>query len=567
MRLKNALVPTLREVPKEAEIKSHIFMMRAGLIRQQASGIYSYMPMGLKVMKNVENIIRQEMDRQGALEILMPAILPAEPYIESGRWEVFGPEMFKLKDRNDRDFCLGPTHEELFTLMVKNEVKSYKQLPLTIYQIQTKYRDERRPRFGVMRCREFVMKDAYSFDVDNKGLDESYNKMYQAYKNSFDRMKLDYVVVDADSGAMGGSGSQEFTVVSDIGESVIAYCKECGYSANDEKAECVTQPLSIDVELKEMEMVETPNIRTIDDLVGFFNTDEKSFAKTLIYKADEEVIAVILRGDREINETKLQNYLGANELEMANPDDVYEATKAQVGFAGPVGLEIRVLADNEVANMRNFIIGANKTNHHFVNANVKRDFNVEAFADLRNIVKGDKCPVCEHEIETARGIEVGHVFKLGTKYSKALDCKFLDENGKEQTMIMGCYGIGVGRTLAAIIEQNCDDDGIIWPVSVAPYKVAIVPVKSNDETQMELADKLYKEFVSRGIDTVIDDRNERVGVKFKDADLIGYPIRITVGKKADDGIVEYRTRKEKEVIEMNFEQAVKATLDYISDNI
>jgi prolyl-tRNA synthetase len=556
------LMATLREVPAEAEIQSHKLMLRAGLMRKLAAGIYSYLPLGYKTLRKVEQIVREEMDAEGAQEVLMSALLPAETYKASGRWEVFGPEMFRLVDRNERDFCLGPTHEEVFTETVKNEVKSYKQLPLTLYQIQTKYRDERRPRFGVMRSREFIMKDAYSFDLDLKGLDESYNKMYKAYCKAFERMGMDYIVVDADSGAMGGSGSQEFMVKSEVGEGIIAYCDNCGFSANDEKASCIPQIGENKEDFKIIKKIETPNVKTIEDLEKFFNCSAKSFAKTLIYKADDKIVAAMVRGDRELNETKLQNYLNCIELEMADPDTVAKITNAEVGFAGPIGLDIDIIVDPEVEGMVNFIVGANETGYHYINVNINKDFKAAAVIDIRNIVNGDSCPVCKEKIKTARGIEVGHIFKLGTKYSEALGCKFLDSNGKEQVAIMGCYGIGINRCMAAVIEQNSDENGIIWPVSIAPYEVIVIPVQTKNEEQMKVADEIYEKLKKKGIDVIIDDRDERPGVKFKDADLIGFPIRITVGKKVSENIVEYKLRREKDICEKSVENAINSAVDF-----
>jgi prolyl-tRNA synthetase len=561
MRVSQMFIPTLREVPAEAEIASHKLMLRAGLMRKLASGVYSFLPLGYRTFRKVEQIVREEMDRAGAQELIMPAILPAEIYQTSGRWEVFGPEMFRLKDRHGRDFCLGPTHEEAFTETVRNETRSYRSLPLNLYQIQTKYRDERRPRFGVMRSREFVMKDAYSFDRDEAGLDISYKKMYDAYRRIFDRCGLDYIIVDADTGAMGGSGSQEYMVKSDIGEAVIAFCDACGYAANDEKAQCIPDihcddPGCVAGRELTVEKVATPDVRTIEELMSFFNCSPKEFAKTLVYKADDRIVAAMVRGDREINETKLQNHLGCIELEMADAETVSRITGAAVGFAGPVGLKIDLVVDPEVAGMKNFIVGANDTGYHFKNTNINRDFKAEDIVDIRRIVEGDRCPKCGMPVKVAHGIEVGHIFKLGTKYSRALNCIYLDETGKEQPMVMGCYGIGVNRTMAAVIEQNNDENGIIWPVSVAPYHVVIIPVNTTESTQMEIAEKIYSELQSAGIEVMMDDRNERPGVKFKDADLIGIPIRITVGKKAGEGIVEYKMRKSSEVVEYKFDEAV-----------
>jgi len=567
MKLSKMLLKTLRETPAEAEIASHQLMLRAGIMRKLAAGVYSFLPLGLRSLHKVEQIIREEMDAAGAQELLMSALLPAEYYQESGRWDVFGPEMFRLRDRNSRDFCLGPTHEEIFTQTVKGEVSSYRQLPLTLYQIQTKYRDERRPRFGVMRSREFIMKDAYSFDRDEAGLDVSYQNMYKAYCRVFDRLGLDYIVVDADSGAMGGSGSQEFMVKSDTGEAVVAFCSHCGYAANDEKAECVPEAMPQE-EPKAMEKIYTPNAGTIEELVEFLGTDSKHFAKTLIYMAGEKPVAVMVRGDREVNETKLANLLGINEqdLAMAEANVVTEVTGARVGFAGPVGLTIPVYCDKEVALMCNYIVGANESDYHFTNVNAK-DFTPEAIADLRTIEAGDVCPRCGQPVETTRGVEVGHIFKLGKKYTEALDCTYLDENGKAQTSIMGCYGIGVNRTLAAVIEQYSDENGIIWPVSAAPYQVIVVPVNMANEEQAALAEKIYSELRAKGIEVLMDDRDERPGVKFKDADLIGIPVRITVGKKASEGLVEYKLRKSQEVLEISAEQAVQDACTWIADEL
>lgn len=555
-------MPTLREVPAEAEIPSHQLMLRAGLMRKLASGIYAFLPMGYRTFRKIEQIIREEMDRAGALELVMSSILPAEYYQASGRWEVFGPEMFRLKDRNGRDFCLGPTHEEIFTEIVKNEVRSYRSLPLILYQIQTKFRDEIRPRFGVIRCREFVMKDAYSFDRGEDGLDVSYKKMHDAYCRIFDRCGLDYIVVEADSGAMGGSGSEEFMVKSDIGEAIIVYCDECGYAANEEKAQCTPEPCCTNCQGSSfaahlpVEKVETPDVRTIEELMKFFDCSPAQFAKTLIYKADDKYVAAMVRGDREINETKLQNYLGCIELELADSEAVKRITNADVGFAGPIGLKIDIIIDPEVETMKNFVVGANETGYHLKNVNVFRDFKPSAIKDIRNIMEGDRCPKCGAPVKISRGIEVGHIFKLGTKYSKALNCVYLDENGQEQVMVMGSYGIGVGRTMAAIIEQNYDEDGIIWPISIAPYHAIVIPVNQSNKVQVDIAERIYAQLISEGVEVLIDDRDERPGVKFKDADLIGIPIRITVGRRAGEGIVEYKMRKSKDVREIKIEHIV-----------
>ena len=560
MRVSRLFMATQREIPADAEIPSHQLMLRAGLIRKVASGIYSFMPLGYRTYRKVEAVIREEMDKAGAQELIMPALLPAEVYQESGRWEKFGPEMFRLSDRGGRSFCLGPTHEEPFTEAVRDTISSYKQLPVTLYQIQHKYRDEKRPRFGIMRGREFVMKDAYSFDVDEAGLSESYDTMYKAYRAIFDRLGLDYTVVDADSGAMGGSGSQEFMVKSEVGEDGICYCDECGYAANEEKAGCVT-PAQDTAEMLDIEKIHTPDVKTIDDLVGYMNCGADKFVKTILYNIDGKIVAAMCRGDRDINETKLANLYDATEMELAAFVDVERVTGAKVGFAGPVGLKekIDIVVDSEVSVMRNFVVGADETDYHLKNVNIGRDFEATTIADIRNAVEGDVCPKCgKGKMKMARGVEVGHIFKLGTKYSKALNCVYLDKDGKSNLVVMGCYGIGVGRTLAAIIEQHHDDNGIIWPAEVAPYKAIVVPTKVNDEANMALAEKIYSDLAAAGVEVLIDDRNERPGVKFKDADLIGIPLRITVGRRAGEGIVEVKRRNSDEAVEMTADEAVAA---------
>lgn len=568
MRMSKLLMPTLREVPAEAEITSHQLMLRAGLIRKLAAGIYSYLPLGLRSLQKVEQIVREEMDKAGAQELLMSALLPAEAYQASGRWEVFGDSMFKLKDRNDRDFCLGPTHEELFTQAVIDGVRSYREYPLTLYQIQHKYRDEGRPRFGVIRSREFVMKDAYSFDLDEAGLDVSYKKMYDAYCRIFERLGLDFTIVDADSGAMGGSGSQEFMVKSPVGEDGIAYCDDCGYAANYEKAECIPTQMASDEGDLDMEKIHTPNVHTIEELVEFMNAQAYNFAKTIIYKADDKYIAAMVRGDREVNEVKLKNLVGCtDDLELAEPFMVKQLTNAEVGFAGPVGLDIPVYADKEVAMMKNFIIGANETDMHYKNVNINKDFTPALVADIRTIEPGDACPKCGKPIKAAQGIEVGHIFKLGTKYSDALGLTYQNEDGKNRVVLMGCYGIGVTRCLAAAIEQNNDENGIIWPASIAPYQAIVVPANYKSEEQMQLAEKLYNELLAAGIETLLDDRDERAGVKFKDADLIGIPVRIVVGKKCSEGIVEYKERRAQNAVEKTADEAVGSVIEFVKSNL
>ncbi|EHK2368074.1 proline--tRNA ligase [Clostridium perfringens] len=554
MKMSNMLVGTLREVPAEAEIESHKLMLRAGLMRKMAAGIYNYMPLGLKVIENVKNIVREEMNNAGAQEFLASALIPAELWQESGRWDAYGAEMFRLKDRHNRDFCLGPTHEEVFTDIVRNEIKSYKQLPLNLYQIQTKYRDERRPRFGVMRSREFIMKDGYSFDKDQEGLDLAYEKMRKAYVNIFNRCGLDAKAVAADSGAIGGSGSAEFMVKSEVGEDDVVFCTACDYAANIEKAPSTPEHAEKE-ELMEVEKVETPAVKSIEDLAKFFECSSKKIAKTLIFQADDKVVAVVLRGDREANEVKIANAIGeVIELEMASEEAVKEATGAAVGFAGPMGIKVdMLLVDQEVANMYNFIIGANETDMHLKNVNYGRDFE-GIVGDFRNVTIGEKCPECGKEITISRGTEVGHIFKLGTKYSESMGATFIDEDGKAKPFIMGCYGIGVTRTVASIIEQHNDENGIIWPLEVAPYHVSVIPANVKNEEQATKAEEIYNELRKMGVEALLDDRKERAGVKFKDSELMGIPMRITVGKMIGEGQVEFKLRNGGEVETLSIEE-------------
>lgn len=554
MKMSNMLVGTLREVPAEAEIESHKLMLRAGLMRKMAAGIYNYMPLGLKVIENVKNIVREEMNNAGAQEFLASALIPAELWQESGRWDAYGAEMFRLKDRHNRDFCLGPTHEEVFTDIVRNEIKSYKQLPLNLYQIQTKYRDERRPRFGVMRSREFIMKDGYSFDKDQEGLDLAYEKMRKAYVNIFNRCGLDAKAVAADSGAIGGSGSAEFMIKSEVGEDDVVFCTACDYAANIEKAPSTPEHGEKE-ELMEVEKVETPAVKSIEDLAKFFECSPKKIAKTLIFQADDKVVAVVLRGDREANEVKIANAIGeVIELEMASEEAVKEATGAAVGFAGPMGIKVdMLLVDQEVANMYNFIIGANETDMHLKNVNYGRDFE-GIVGDFRNVTIGEKCPECGKEITISRGTEVGHIFKLGTKYSESMGATFIDEDGKAKPFIMGCYGIGVTRTVASIIEQHNDENGIIWPLEVAPYHVSVIPANVKNEEQATKAEEIYNELRKMGVEALLDDRKERAGVKFKDSELMGIPMRITVGKMIGEGQVEFKLRNGGEVETLSIEE-------------
>lgn len=551
MKMSNMLVSTLREVPAEAEIDSHKLMLRAGMIRKMAAGIYNYMPIGLKVLKNIEEIVREEMNTAGAQEFLASAVLPAELWQESCRWDVYGDEMFRLKDRNNRDFCLGPTHEEVFTDIARNEIKSYKQLPVNLYQIQTKYRDERRPRFGIMRSREFIMKDAYSFDKDQAGLDVSYDKMHDAYVKIFNRCGIDAKCVEADSGAIGGANSAEFMVKSEVGEDDVVFCSACDYAANIEKAEATPEKAEVE-ELLEMEKVATPDSRGIYEVSEFLKVSPKKTVKLLMFNVDGKIVGVVVRGDREVNEVKVANAAQASgDIIMASNEEYTKATNCEPGFGGPVGIKVDLLlVDEEVANMYNMILGANETGYHLKNVNYGRDFE-GVVGDFRKIESGEKCPKCGSEVTIARGTEVGHIFKLGTKYSAAMNATFIDENGKNVPFVMGCYGIGVTRTMASIIEQHHDENGIIWPLSVAPYHVSVIPVNIKDEAQMKIANKLYDELRKIGVDAILDDRNERPGVKFKDSELIGIPMRVTVGKKITDGEVEFKLRDgEMEVIKI-----------------
>ncbi len=559
MRCSEMFLPTVREVPSDAEIVSHQLMIRAGMIRKLTSGIYSYLPLGLRVVRKVEKIVREEMNRAGAQEVFLPAVQPAELWQESGRWKKYGKELLRFKDRHNRDYCIGPTHEEVVTDLVRNEIKTYRQLPKNLYQIQTKFRDEIRPRFGVIRCREFSMKDAYSFDVDWEGCDVSYRKMYDAYSRIFSRCSLEFRAVEADTGNIGGSFSHEFMAVAETGEDALIFCSTCDYAANIEKAE-VARPEKLPVneaEFKPLESVRTPRVRTIEEVCSFFGVTPDRIVKTLIFVADGKPVAVLIRGDEEVNEAKLRAHLSCDELELATDDVVLEVTGSPKGFAGALGIKSPVIADYSLMNMKNFIMGANREDHHVVNANIGRDFKVETFADLRIIKETDPCPRCGKPIRLARGIELGHTFKLGTKYSKAMRATFLDRDGKEQEMVMGCYGIGVGRTVAAAIEQNNDAKGIIWPMSIAPYHVILTPVNVNDSAVMEAAEKLYSRMLEASVEVIIDDRDERAGVKFNDADLIGIPIRFTVGpKRAAEGKVEARMRKTGEEKVVDIDKAV-----------
>lgn len=575
MRLSKMYVRTLRELPAEAEIPSHILLLRTGMIRKLASGIYGFMPLGWRSLYKIENIIREEMDKSGAQEILMSAIQPAELWEESGRWSAYGPELWRIKDRNGRDFCLGPTHEEIFTDIVRDGVSSYRQLPLNLYQIQHKYRDEARPRFGLMRSREFIMKDAYSFDKDQEGLDKSYDDMYDAYTRIFTRCGLTFRPVEADSGAIGGNASHEFTALSEVGESDIAYCENCSMAANVEKAACKDAESSPESEaMLELQEVHTPGTKTIEEVAAFLNIDKTKTIKALLFeKYDEDgkadgYVAAFVRGDRELNMIKLVNALNIPEHAIAFADEskLEAAIGAIGGFTGPIGLhDCTVVVDSELVGLKNLCAGACKLDHHILNVNYGRDYEGDIVTDLKVLKEGDPCPVCGAPIKHTRGIEVGQVFKLGTKYSEAMNATYKDENQQDHALVMGCYGIGVSRTLAAVIEQHHDEDGIIWPVSVAPYHAIVTLVKPKDEEQAKIAEEIYQSLLAAGVEAVIDDRDERPGVKFKDADLLGFPIRITVGKRAGEGIVEYKLRRDSDKTEISVSEAIEKAIKLVNE--
>lgn len=566
-------IKTLREVPNEAEISSHILLLRTGMIRKLVSGVYGFMPLGWRSVRKIEDIVRQEMDATGAQEIHMSAVQPAELWQESGRWYAYGPELWRLKDRNGRDFCLGPTHEEIFTDVIRNDVSSYRQLPMNLYQIQTKYRDEARPRFGLMRSREFIMKDAYSFDKDYAGLDESYKTMYDAYDKIFTRCGLTFRPVEADTGAIGGSNSHEFTALSEVGESEIAYCESCTMAATTERAECVDAPAQTDVEKLPMEEVHTPGTKTIEEVANFLDLDQTQTIKALLFVTYDEMgeengyVAAFVRGDRELNMIKLVNALKIPEhaIAFADEEKMAAATGCVGGFTGPVGLhDCTIVVDSELPGLANLCAGANKENYHVKNVNYGRDYKGDIVTDLKVLKEGDPCPVCGAPVKHARGIEVGQVFKLGTKYSESMGANYVDENQKEQPIVMGCYGIGITRTLAAVVEQHHDENGIIWPMSVAPYHTIITLVKPDDEVQAAVAERIYQVLAEAGVEVLLDDRKERPGVKFKDADLLGIPVRITVGKLAGEDRVEYKLRRDAEKEEISVSDAIARAIEIVN---
>ncbi|HSE58932.1 MAG TPA: proline--tRNA ligase [Nitrospiraceae bacterium] len=557
MRVSRALIPTLREDPGEAETVSHRLMLRAGLIRKVAAGIYTYLPLGLRIIRNIEAIVREEMNRAGAQEILMPIASPAELWKETGRWDFYGKELLRFKDRHERDFCLGPTHEEVVTDLFRREVRSYRQLPVNFYQIQTKFRDEIRPRFGLMRGREFIMKDAYSFDRDEAGARLSYQKMYDAYTRIFTRCGLTFRAVEADTGLIGGTSSHEFMVLADTGEETIVYTEGGTYAANVERAELLPEPEAPPEPQQPLQAVPTPQASTVEQVTALLKISPRQLVKTLLYSAGQETVAVLVRGDHEVNPIKLARLLGVVETTMAAPDIVTSVTGAPVGFAGPIGLRnIRILADYAVKNVRNMVVGANKAETHYLNANWDRDFTVTEFADLRNAQAGDPSPRGDGPLRVVKGIEVGHVFMLGTKYSQAMNARYLDQQGQEQLAVMGCYGIGIGRTAASAVEQNHDSKGIIWPLPIAPFHVLLLPL-SPSEAVTKKAEELYQQLTEAGVEVLWDDRDERAGVKFNDADLIGVPFQLLIGdKNLAQGLVEWKERKTGQVQKLTPEQVL-----------
>lgn len=543
MRLKNSYFHTIRENIKDEEITSGKLLVKSGMVKKTASGIYMFMPLGYKVKQQVENIIREEMNKTGAQEVLMPQLIAGDIFVQSGRRNAFGDDMFSLKDRYDRDYVLGPTHEELFVIAAKEQIKSYKDMPFNLYQIGNKYRDEMRPRYGLIRTREFTMKDAYSFDIDKAGVDVSYDKMATAYNNIFDRFGIDYRVVRADTGAMGGELSEEYQAISEIGEDTLVLCDNCDFASNIEIAGTIPRA-SITEEEKQMKLVETPGVKTIDDIAKFLKIDVAKTVKTLVCNADGEIVVALIRGDRELNDTKLRKLLNVKEVNMATEEELKTITDGTFGSLGPIGINARIIADNEIESMTNFVVGANRTGYHYINVNLK-DFKISLTGDITNIKEGDTCPKCHGKIHFKKGIEIGNLFKLGDKYSKSLNLTYLDKNNKPQYVQMGCYGIGTARCISAIVEQNHDDKGIVWPKEIAPYRVAIVVINTKNEKQMKAAEELYNDLTALNIDTLLDDRDERPGVKFNDMDLIGIPVRITIGNKIEDDIIEIKTRNGK----------------------
>lgn len=564
MKLKESFFYTIREEIKDEESNSGKLLVKSGMIKKTSNGIYIYMPLGLKTLEKIKTIIRKHMNKTGAMELLMPSLLPEEVYIASGRREIFGSNMFTLKDRYHRSYSLGPTHEELFVEAAKMKIKSYKDMPFNIYQIGSKYRDETRPRYGLIRVREFFMKDAYSFDADLEGLDVSYQKMFQAYQDIFDEIGIEYKIVRADTGAMGGLLSEEFQAVTEIGEDILVLCDTCDYASNIEVSECVKSEIETREALLPKEKIETKGYGTVEQLMNHLELTPDKIVKTLVYQAGEQFYACMVPGDREINEVKLAKLLGVAEVSLASYEDVKKITGAEVGFAGPIGLQIPIIIDQDILTMHNFLVGANETDYHYQNTNVT-DFHYDMIADIKNVKEGDLCPKCGGHLSFKKGIEIGNTFKLGTKYSESLGLEYTDSNNELHPVMMGCYGIGLGRILASIVEQNYDENGIIWPSKIAPYQVAIVLISEKEEAQVKIANQLYDSLVKEGIDVILDNREERPGVKFKDMDLIGIPIRITVGKKAADGVVEWKLRKENMSIEVPVKEVVEKVKEMIKE--
>lgn len=558
MHASELLAPTLREIPAEAEVVSHRLLLRGGFIRRAAAGIYTYLPLGLRVIRKIERIIREEMEQAGGQEILLPILQPAELWFETGRWDVYGPEMFRLEDRHQHKFCLGPTHEEIITALARLEIKSYRQLPLLLYQIQNKYRDERRPRFGLLRGREFIMKDMYSFDQDQAGLESTYARVYEAYGRVFERCGLKFQAVEADPGAIGGNVTHEFMAFAAAGEAEVVLCPHCSYAANTEIAAANPDFSKEEESLKPRELVFTPDVKTVPEVAEFLGLPPSRFLKTLFYKGERGLFCILVRGDRELSEAKLRRFLGCSFLELAPPEEVARSVGMEVGFVGPVGLKgVKIYADYEVKGMVNSVTGAGRRDYHYRNVNLGRDFTVNAFVDLRRVGAGEACPRCGFPLEGPRGIEVGQVFQLGTKYSAAMNANFTGPEGKEHPFYMGCYGIGVSRTLAAIVEQHHDAAGIIWPLAVAPFQAVVIPVSEREEKQKQAAEKLYRELQRAGVEVLLDDRSERAGVKFNDADLIGYPFRLTIGRKTvAEGTVDVKGRASGREVSLAWEEVV-----------
>jgi len=568
MRWTEAFIPTLKEDPSDADVVSHKLMVRSGMMRRLANGIFNMLPLGWKVVRKVEAIVREEMNLAGGHELHMPILHPSELWTESGRWGVYGKELFRVTDRHDRKYAMGPTHEEVITDIARKELRSYRDLPVNLYQIQTKFRDEMRPRFGVMRAREFIMKDAYSFHDSEESLDETYRAMHRAYERIFFRCGLETRPVEADSGAIGGDVTHEFMVLADSGESEVFYCK-CGYFASQDRVEA-PEPKPPKESPQELEEVETPNQKTVEEVSAFLKVTPGTLVKTLLYVTESGLVAALIPGDREINETKLWNALGGVDMEMASPEKIMEATGAPVGFSGPVGLSpgVRIIADRLVKGMANFVTGANKDNHHYVNVNLGRDVSPGEFADLSTVVAGDPCPRCGLPLDSKRGIEVSQIFKLGTKYSESMGATYLDKDGVAKPFIMGCYGLGVTRTVAAAIEAFHDESGIIWPMSIAPYHVLVLPINVTEERTASVAEGIYESLSARGIEVLLDDRDERPGVKFKDADLIGIPLRVTVGEKGlAQGVVELRDRKSGEVTKVKVDEAADRAAAIVKERL